>query len=180
MRTSGTVSGVSSGVGSTADWCASADDTYTSSRTPVAAMACRQAVMPAHGDGQDFRRAGVEISGALDVGEVDHRVAALSRRGDRLHVADIGDVHLAVQAVEAGGVPAAEVVQDDYLMPFGEEPGGERGADEPGPAQDAVLHPAIRSTGTGVQIRCGTPMYRGPSRHRYPRSPSSANRSSAW
>ena len=57
---------------------------------------------------------------------------------------------MVAQGGEVGVVlPAGEVVDDGQLRPLGEQPAGQVGADEPGPAE----HERALSAGTALQRR---------------------------
>ena len=81
---------------------------------------------------------------AVDVrlgGEVDDRVAALRRRGDRVRVGDVALLELVLDALEVRPVPGVrQLVEDDDLVPAASEAADEVRADEAGAAGDEHAH----------------------------------------
>ena len=81
---------------------------------------------------------------AVDVrlgGEVHDRLGALPRRGDGVGIRDVPLDELVLDALEVGRVPGVgELVEDDDLVPRGDEPPHEVAADEAAPTGDENAH----------------------------------------
>ncbi len=101
---------------------------------------------------------------AVDVrlgGEVDDRVAALDRVGDRGGVLDAADHEADVEVLQVlAPARVGQLVEDGDLVALGEPDADEVGADEAGAAADEQLHAATSTRARWALARRASPAAR--------------------